>query len=742
MQASVLGSCRHSLHAWRASAPAAWQAPAQRLRWHHLAQAVTAARDASSTTSSGSARPVLVTGACGNLGGKIISRLVSQGRHVLATDRAPAPADPAAAWGASSADYVEFVQADLTNMKALEELACGSGSVVHVGAIPGPSEQPPPGVDPAWSVKAPIGLEKISGLDLLMQNLLGSCALFEAVARRQDGSRVVFSSSLFAMGWSHNPADFRPRYLPVDEDHGALPLEHYGLSKSLSEEFAGMLARVGNEEADNPARETAPSFVSLRFSNIVKADKWAQLPWMTQLDNLTPLMWAYCHEDDVVDAHILALDVPQADLPSRCESFLIVADDTRIARPTEELVSRQWSSSSTAPLLRHALPDFASIVSNKKAKRLLGFKPRSFRDKELPVKGSPGDESINSWLQFEAPKDFELKSGERLSGGYITYKTHGVLNDDRSNVILHPTSFDATHWELEFQIGPGKALDTNKYFVIVVDMLGNGVSMSPSNCGRQFPKNGTTMCDNVRLQAMLLDSMGIDSIAMIYGYSMGAMQALHWAVMFPERVERVAAVCGSAQAKDFNIVFLDSLRHAMLLDPDCAEDLEGRLVLSGNCEQGLRAFARIYAGWGMSMEFYRQELWRTSSRDGQPFTSREDFVVRSYEGGFAQSHPLNLLAQLHTWKTGDVSQAHGLPPDRSLQEALGRIQARVYLMPSTTDTYFTVPEIAEEAKFIPKCSLLPIESAWGHRAGDPHRPGQEADAQLIAQRVAELLAEA
>lgn len=707
-----------------------------------------------SFSSSRSEQRVLVTGACGNLGGKIVNRLVSQGRHVLATDRSPAPANREAVWGASSALHVEFVQADLTHSQAMEELVARSGDVVHVGAIPGPSEEPPPGVDPAWSSKAPIGLEKIPGLELLKQNLLGSCALFEAVARRQDGSRVVFSSSLFSMGWSHNPSDFRPRYLPLDEEHRPLPLEHYGLSKFFGEEFAGMLARIevdpavdaesteaeAEELAIKRSRRLPPSFVSLRFSNIIKEDKWAQLPWNPNLEHITPLMWAYCHEDDVVDAHMLALDVPQEALPSRCESFLIVADDTRSGTPTSELISRQWHSPATAPPLRHSLPGFASIVSNRKAKRLLGFEPKSFRPDELLFKGSSGGESSRTWQVFEAPRDFELKSGERLVDGYLTYKTHGVLNGDRSNVILHPTSFDATHWELEFQIGPGKTLDTDKYFVIVVDMLGNGVSMSPSNCGKQFPKNGTTMCDNVRLQALLLDSLGIDKVAMIYGYSMGAMQALHWAVMFPDRVPRVAAVCGSAKVNDYNVVFLDSLRHALLTDPECYEDQDGHLVLSGGCSQGLRTFGRIYAGWGMSMEFYRRELWKNSSRDGQPFTSREDFVVRSYEGGFAGSHPLNLLAQLHTWKTGDVSKAYGLPPGLSLEQALGRIRARIYLMPCTTDSYFTVPEIAEEAKLIPKCSFLPIESAWGHRAGDPHRPGQEADAQLIAQRVADLLA--
>lgn len=347
-----------------------------------------------------------------------------------------------------------------------------------------------------------------------------------------------------------------------------------------------------------------------------------------------------------------------------------------------------------------------------------------------------------SFEVFKAPSGFTLKSGEHLDGGFLAYKTYGQLNADRSNAILHPTSFDAVHWELEFNIGPGKMLDTNKFCVIVVNLIGNGVSFSPSSCSPgQFPKSVVTLCDNVRLQAMMIESLGISKLALIYGYSMGAMQALHWGVMFPDRVLRIAAVCGAAKAHDFNIVFLDSLKATLLTDPGIQEDSEGRLSLTGSCKQGLKAFARIYAGWALPMEFYRQELWRQSARDGKPFESREDFVVRSYEGGFANGNPLNLIAQLDAWKAGDVSKASTLPPGSTLADALGRITARVYFMPSTTDAYFTVAETEEEAKSIPNCRFVPISSLWGHRAGDTHRPGQDEDAKFLADKVEELLAE-
>ena len=257
------------------------------------------------------------------------------------------------------------------------------------------------------------------------------------------------------------------------------------------------------------------------------------------------------------------------------------------------------------------------------------------------------------------PESFTLRAGKNASGLRLVYKMYGSLNDSKSNCILHPTSFDATHPELEFNIGPGKTLDTSKFCVIIVNLLGNGLSTSPcSSLGRayeHFPQAGTTICDNVRLQALLLDSLGVSSLALVYGYSMGAMQALHWAAMFPSRVKRVAAICGSARPSDFNITFLDSLEAALLADPDCRVDSLGCFGrLRGPCQRGLKAFARIYAGWGVSREFYQKEMWRETSRDGKPFSSREDFVCRSYEGGFANANPLNLLAQIRTWRPRDA----------------------------------------------------------------------------------------
>merc|ERR1719345_426734 len=98
-------------------------------------------------------------------------------------------------------------------------------------------------------------------------------------------------------------------------------------------------------------------------------------------EQVAPIMWAYCHEDDVVDVHLKALKVPTSSLPSRSESFFIISDDTRSDTPTDKLIQDHWAAKGVAPPeLTRPLPGFTSIVSNAKAKRLLGFAPRSFRD--------------------------------------------------------------------------------------------------------------------------------------------------------------------------------------------------------------------------------------------------------------------------------------------------------------------------------------------------------------------------
>ena len=119
--------------------------------------------------------------------------------------------------------------------------------------------------------------------------------------------------------------------------------------------------------------------------------------------------------------------------------------------------------------------------------------------------------------QVYEPEDFVVRSGLTLRNARLVYKTYGVLNEDKSNVILYPTRFGGTHVDNEYLIGEGMALDPTKYFIVVPNLLGNGLSSSPSNTSIPFDRSRfpqLTVHDNVLLQEKLLREMfGIEEIA-------------------------------------------------------------------------------------------------------------------------------------------------------------------------------------------------------------------------------------
>ncbi len=156
-----------------------------------------------------------------------------------------------------------------------------------------------------------------------------------------------------------------------------------------------------------------------------------------------------------------------------------------------------------------------------------------------------------------------LQRGMSVPNARLAYKTYGELAADRSNAILYPTSYGAQHFDTEWLIGPGRVLDPERYFIIVPNMFGNGLSTSPSGFAEPLGLGRHphfTHWDNVHAQARLLDEVfGIERLALAYGWSMGAQQALHWGAIFPDRVERICAVCGSARTSPHNKVSLEGV---------------------------------------------------------------------------------------------------------------------------------------------------------------------------------------
>src|SRR6201995_5978587 len=139
--------------------------------------------------------------------------------------------------------------------------------------------------------------------------------------------------------------------------------------------------------------------------------------------------------------------------------------------------------------------------------------------------------------QLFAEGDLKLESGEAIRDFSISYVTQGTLNAKKSNAILMVTAISGNHHRIDFMIGPGKALDPAKYFIICTDSIGNGLTTSPSNSKAQprmqFPKFNIRDMVNSQ-QRLVTEKFGIKRLVTVIGASMGGMQALQWGVSYPD----------------------------------------------------------------------------------------------------------------------------------------------------------------------------------------------------------------
>ena len=326
--------------------------------------------------------------------------------------------------------------------------------------------------------------------------------------------------------------------------------------------------------------------------------------------------------------------------------------------------------------------------------------------------------------------DVALQSGVVLPATRIAYRTHGRLNAARDNVIVFPTHYSGSHDSNTWAIGPGMALDPEAYFIVIPNMLGNGLSSSPSNTpaphdGPRFPT--VTVRDNVLLQHRLVTELfGVETLALVTGHSMGAQQTFQWGTLFPEMVQRIAPFCGSARTSRHNWLFLEGCKSALLADAAFADG-----DYATPPAVGIRAFARVYAGWAWSQTFFRQQLDR--ERLGLP--SLETFLTQAWEPSFQAHDANNLLAMLATWQVADISADPRF--DGDFEKALAAITAKAIVMPCRTDLYFPPEDSEIEVAHMRNAELRVIPSVWGHMAGGGVNP---EDAMFINAALKDLLA--
>ena len=297
----------------------------------------------------------------------------------------------------------------------------------------------------------------------------------------------------------------------------------------------------------------------------------------------------------------------------------------------------------------------------------------------------------------EFPMDYEifdlgdvvLQGGATLRDAKLAYKTYGELNADKSNAIVYPTWYSGRHWDNEWLIGEGMALDPANYFIIVPNMLGNGLSSSPSNTPPPYDKArfpNVTFYDQVQQQHKLVtEKFGIETLPLVTGWSMGAGQTYQWAVSFPDMV--------AARVPVLRLVEDQRAQHRV---PGGREGrahrrcgVQGRLVRR-EARQGAAGRGTRLCRLGLLAGVLLGPVYKEMG-----FSSLEDFLVGFWEGFFLDRRdPNNLLTMLWTWQHGNVGNTPGFDGDQV--KALQSIKAKTIVLPAEKDLYFP-PEDEEFA---------------------------------------------
>ena len=361
------------------------------------------------------------------------------------------------------------------------------------------------------------------------------------------------------------------------------------------------------------------------------------------------------------------------------------------------------------------------------AAALVGLHPLSLRAQDAPAVKRP-DRATHHVFVLEK---FRTESGTTLPQARVVYGTYGHLNAAHDNAILLPSHYMADHHGYEWLIGPGKALDTAKVFLVATELFGNGHSSSPSNTpepfhGPRFPV--MTIRDNVAaVHQLLTQDLKITHLRAIIGFSMGAEQAFQWAVSYPTFADRLVATSGTAKTYPHGVVRLEGQIAALTAD---AAFKDGDYTAPPT--KGIEAFATVWTAWLYSQEWWRRELWKADSKPGTTFAQ----VLNEYRTNFIPGADANdLILQMRTWEVHNVGTTPGF--DGDVEKALRSIKAPILYMPSETDMYFPLTDARYEVAFIPGVLLKPIPSLWGHTAGAAPNP---VDAKFLNDNIGRFLA--
>jgi homoserine O-acetyltransferase/O-succinyltransferase len=322
----------------------------------------------------------------------------------------------------------------------------------------------------------------------------------------------------------------------------------------------------------------------------------------------------------------------------------------------------------------------------------------------LPARAHGPDEPPHQLFRMG---DLRLESGDVIRDFAISYVTHGRLNAQRSNAVLVVTAIGGNHHRIDFLIGPGRALDPARYFIVAADAIGNGLTTSPSNSAVQprmsFPR--FTIRDMVRSQYRLLtERLGITRVVTVIGPSMGGMQALQWGVSHPDFMDSLVALVPLGRTPPWTTAILELSRRMIMRDPEWNG---GDYVMPP--ERGMRLWAGLLFGVAV-----RSRSWLNARFD----TGQE--VVRwlgDLEDTFWMRFDANdWIYQSWAYDGHDLGTTPGFGGD--YHRALRAIKAKTLIMAAEEDLLNPEAEAREAARYIPDARYVTINppAVLGHLA--------------------------
>jgi len=321
--------------------------------------------------------------------------------------------------------------------------------------------------------------------------------------------------------------------------------------------------------------------------------------------------------------------------------------------------------------------------------------------------------------------DLALESGEIIQACRQSYVVHGTLDVDRSNAILICASLTGNHYRLDFLIGPGRALDPQRYCIIATDPIANGLSTSPSNSTRQpgmaFPR--FTIRDMVVAQYRLLtEQLDLGRVRAVVGASMGGMQALQWAVSHPIFMDVCVAMTPMARTAPWAVLVTETARSCLMADPAWTGS-----GFSAVPERGWRAYAGV-----MSALLSRTPMALDQTLPGlaEAHDWFEQTVKQVHANGFDAT---DYLYQSWAYQAHDVGTTPGF---RSTDSALASIRAKTLLLAPPLDLFNPVECARTAAAAISGSRFVEIPSVLGHQAATSLRA---EDAAFLNRALADFL---